>query len=104
MSTINTAYKIVVDRIAFTCDGHRYVGTRREDMTAFHSGRPLYRVKCETCNVEIIEGTTSTDPSYWIRTHDAEIDPVQPALSRPVEPCCQPNARGEHEASCRRPR
>lgn len=62
---------VTVESLAFTCDGHRYRGERRTDETALHSGRPLYHVRCETCGVTVHSGTTSTDPDYWIRCHEA---------------------------------
>jgi hypothetical protein len=66
--------KITVESLAFTCDGHRYRGERIADMTAFHSGRPLYHVKCETCGVDVTEATTSTEPAIWVRWHaDARV-------------------------------
>lgn len=65
--------KATIETLVFTCEGHRYRGERIADMTAFHSGRPLYLVKCETCDGAIVhEATTSTDPAYWIRCHEAE--------------------------------
>lgn len=61
--------KAVIEHIAFTVEGHRMIGTRKIDATALHSGRPLYEVKCETCNRVVHLGTTSTDIEWWIRNH-----------------------------------
>ena len=41
-------------------DGHKLVVTEL-DRTAFHTGRPLYRVACETCGVLVHPGSTAAD-------------------------------------------
>ena len=40
--------------------------------TAFHSGRPLYRVVCVTCDLIVHPGTTSAE--YQQRAHERDAE------------------------------
>lgn len=65
---------LALSRAAFSIKGHAFVVTPTGE-SGIHTGRPRYRVRCETCDVLVHTGTTSVEAN--VEHHLAGSKPLE---------------------------